>query len=123
MFEFTYNLVSTTIYYIVSIVMLIITGRIPRVSAYHIHSDNYSLLGICDPKNEKVFSPEYVDDTLKEELIKKFIDHLMNDPNFINPVSEINFPYFDGKEIIGTNSCYSVILNSLNKYLNDYRTR
>lgn len=121
MFRFIYNVWVTIAYSIWSILLSIITGKMPKISVYHSQNDGVSFeqtpINICSDKFKKVYRKDVVDDYTKQSIIEDFLSHLLNDKKFINPVNEVSFPIFDGKNLIGDQSVSFIIEESLKDYI------
>lgn len=99
--------------------MTIITGKMVKVSPYEFdgQKEDNTFFNICNDKLTKTNYPSNVSKNCKEIIIADFIDHLSRDTNFHYPTTKIEYPVFDGKEIIGIQTYYSVIQKSLKDYI------
>ena len=111
MFRFTHNVLQTVCFSIISIFLAIITGKMPKISVYHFdkRSRFNDLFYICSDTYIKTNSSKNVSDNCKMFIINEFIDYLHKQEEFKNVVSSINFPIFDGKEVIGDKGFYTTI--------------
>lgn len=119
MFRFIYNVVQTVLISMWYTIMTIITGKMVKVSIYHFDSkkDDNTLFNVCNDKFKKTNYASNVSSECKKTIINNFIEHLVKDENFHNPLSDIEFPIFDGKEIIGNDSYLNVIQTSLDDFI------
>lgn len=120
MIRFIYNLIYTIFYSIWCIIITIITGKMSKVSAYHSERQlhDVSLIDVTDDMHIKTNNTSLVTNEAKEKIISDFIEHLINDDNFTNPINETNFPIFNGSEIIGSTTVNNIINKSLKNYTN-----
>jgi hypothetical protein len=111
MFRFIYNVNSTVISSVLFIILAIITGKMPKISVYHFDKGSHfnDLFDICSDTYIKTNSSKNVSDDCKMFIINEFIDYLHKQEEFKNVVSSINFPIFDGKEVIGDKGFYTTI--------------
>jgi hypothetical protein len=111
MFRYIYNVLHTVFFSLLSIFLAIFWGKIPKISAYHFgqHSHNNGVFDITDDDYIKTSLPRNVSNDCKKLIIQEFINYLHDKEEFRNVVSDINFPIFNGKKIIGNTSSYSVI--------------
>ena len=120
MFQFIYNVMQSISFSIWSIIMTIITGKMVKISHYHMEKNSLdnSAIDICSDKYIKTDKVHLVSEKAKKLIIEDFIEHLSTEGEFYNPVSRANFPIFDGNEIIGESNVYSVMYKCLDNYLN-----
>lgn len=116
-----HNIFTTLAYNVYSLIMTIITGKIPKVSAYHFDKTDYgnNVINICNDKNIKCDNVNYVSDKVKKKIISDFIHELSKDDKFNIPTSKINYPIFNGEKIIGHASWYSIVDTILNEKYKD----
>ena len=117
MFRLIYNVCTSFSLSIWFILMSIITGKISKVSIYHMGKFGISPFDVCSEKYIKIENSDFVDSYTKEEIIRKFINHLSKDEKFSNVVDGIDFPIFDGVEITGSTNFNDVISKSLNEFI------
>lgn len=123
MFQFIYNVFQSISFSIWSIIMTIITGKMVKISHYHLdksYLDN-NAFDICSDKYIKTDKERLVSEKAKKLIIEDFIAYLSTQTNFNIPVSKANFPIFDGDKIIGNSNVYSVMEECLENYLNKIR--
>ena len=119
MFRFIYNVVQVIFYCFWSLVLTVITGKMPKISPYHfdrqIRGDG--MFDICSDKyiEDNTFSNASED--LKRRIIDDYILFLGKQDNFTNIVNPISFPIFDGRGIVGKRGYYPVMKEALTKYL------
>lgn len=118
MFQLIYNITVTFAYSFWSIIMTIITGKMTKISPYHMdhHSFDCSPISICSDKYIKTNRPSLVSDEAKLRIIQDYIDNLASDPKFRHIMAEVDFPIFDGKEIIGSSNFHSEVMSHLKTY-------
>jgi hypothetical protein len=119
MFQFIYNVTQSIFTSIWFIIMTIMTGKMVKVSPYSFdnQTEGNSFFNICSDRFKKTNYPSNVSDKCKELIISDFIHHLSGDSKFTAPTSSVEYPIFDGKEFIGTQSWHSVMKNSLSDYV------
>ena len=119
--KYVYVVVSSIFTLCWFLILTIITGKRVNVSPsiFLNFSEDTSTWDICSDKYQKINNPDNVSLRCKELIIDDFISHLTDDLNFHNPTSLVNYPIFDGIEIIGTRGYYSVIEKSLNNYIKE----
>lgn len=119
MFQFIYNVTQSIFTSIWFIIMTIVTGKMVKVSPYEFDwkKEDNTFFNICNDKFIKTNYDSNVSSKCKELIISDFIEHLSRDNNFHFPTTEIDYPIFDGKDIVGTQTYYSVIQKSLKDYV------
>jgi len=121
MFQFIYNLNQTLFWSCWYIIMAIITGKMPKISPYHLDNNclDNSFIDICSDKYQKIDKPSLVTQKAKELIINEFILHLTKDDKFMKPIIKgARFPIFNGEDIIGLSNVQSVMNDSLKHFLN-----
>lgn len=121
MIQFIFNLTQVVVFSIWSIFLTFITGKLPKISAYHFdHATHHnSIFDICNDKYIKVNNSYVVSDLAKKKIISEFIDSLHKQEQFRNATSKTNFPMFDGVDIIGNRGFFSAIREQVDNYLKD----
>ena len=120
MIQAIWNIVVTIWANLFLTILSIITGKMPKVSVYDYVNDTFDCgaFGACNDKFLTVNRVDKIHKDCQKRIIQEFLTYLQGDENFKNPISDVDFPIFDGKEIIGTQSCYTVIQKSLTEYFN-----
>jgi len=119
MFRFIYNLFQSILFSAWFIVLIIITGKMSKISLYHFDRQirGNGMFDVCSDQYIKDDSFSNVSDKLKKRIIEDYINFLSKDDNFENVVGSISFPIFDGRGIIGKRGYYPVMQETLRKYL------
>jgi len=104
------------------IIITIVTGKLSRVSPYDIVHDTIEYDSVFDITSDDLIKtnyPQNVSDSCKEIIIEDFIESLSKNPKFHNPTCHTSYPIFNGKEIIGNQGYYPVLLECLEDYNNN----
>jgi hypothetical protein len=123
MFKACYNISFSFIVSIHFMILTIITGKMSKISPYHFETNDHDngVLDVCSDKYKQTHLPSNVSVACKELIINDFLTKLARYPKFDTQVGRINFPIFDGQEIIGTQGYYTVIQDCLKDYLKDLK--
>jgi hypothetical protein len=119
MFQVIYNVVQSFSFSVWSIIMTIITGKMVKISHYHLDKDcfNNNAFDICSDKYIKTDKMNMVTDAVKKQIINHFIAHLSASKEFLNSTSDIKAPIFDGKDIIGTKGLFPLLDEEKEKFI------
>lgn len=119
--KYVYNTLSSIFTLCWFLIMTIITGKRVNVSPRNFlnFSEDTSTWDICSDKYQKINNPNNVSLRCKELIIDDFLEHLTSDPSFHGPTCLVNYPIFNGTEVIGIQSYNSVIEKSLKNYLRE----
>lgn len=119
MFQVIYNVVQAFSFSIWAIIMTIVTGKMVKISHYHIEKNSFdnSIFNICSDKYIKTDKMNMVTDAVKKQIINHFITHLSASKEFLNSTSDIEVPIFDGKDIIGTKGLFPLLDEEKEKFI------
>jgi len=120
MFKLIYNVFQTIGFSMFSISLSIVYGKMPKISAYHFNtsSQDNGVFDITNDKYIKTNSPDNVSGNCKRIIINEFINHLYSTNEFSNVIEDVEFPVFDGKEVVGNINFFTVVknINALRQY-------
>lgn len=122
MFKYLGNVIGTIGISLFTIIMTIITGKLSKISNYHLIHDSIECdgpLDICSDKLIKTNFSSNVSINCQKSIIMDFIDSLNKNQRFKNPTSQVKYPIFNGQSLIGTQGYYPVLLKCLDEYIND----
>lgn len=119
MFQFIYNVIQSIFLSLWMILMTIITGKLPKISLYHFdkQAEYNSPFDVCSDKYIKTNYDSNVSNKCKHVIIDEYINSLSKNKKFSSVVSTIDFPIFDGKDIIGTQGYYNIMQDCLKDYI------
>ena len=120
MIQIIYNIASALVTGIWFFILTVFTGKLPKISYYHFDHQtfNNSFFDVCSDKYKVINRNDMVHEDCQKRIIKDFLLYLQSDKNFKNPISEVDFPIFDGKHIMGSTNINGVMQKSLIEYFN-----
>lgn len=123
MFKFAYNIVATFLFSLLSMILVIVTGKQPKVSCYHndLNSHNSDVFDICNDKYIKTNHQSNVSPDCKRLIIDEYLRWLGNDKKFTDIANGMDFPIHSGNEIIGTQSYFSVMDDIKTEFINNLK--
>jgi len=105
-------------YSITNIITTIITGKYATVSPYRLIKENdVDFWKIASVKYIKEDRYTHVSDEVKDRIIREYNRHLIDCPAF-KKVTELDFPIFNGVEVIGNKSLMNVMSEEHTNFLN-----
>lgn len=122
MFNLALNIIFILWYSIFTIILTIITGRLPKISPYHlINHYDYTAIDLIKStyldRYRKVDALDLVSDATKKRIIDNFIHDISKD-RIIHPcLLENSIPIYEGNKSIGNMSYVSALkeFNEKNK--------
>lgn len=113
------TVIETLVVSIWMLLLTIITGQPSKVCVYHFtkRSEGNTLFDITDDYYIKTQQVKNVSVLCKEQIINSFVQNLQRNQKFNNVVSSIDFPLFDGKDIVGTQGYTAVLDECLQDYV------
>ncbi len=118
MFKSIVRVLMVIWYSIINIITTIITGKYATVSPYRLIKENdVDFWKIASVKYIKEDRYTHVSDEVKDRIIREYNRHLIDCPAF-KKVTEVDFPIFNGVEVIGNKSLMTVMSEERTNFLN-----
>lgn len=119
MFEYCYNVMIIIIHGLWMLILTIITGKMSKISVYHFNerSHDNSFFDVCNEYYIKTNNPSMVTPKCKKQIIEDYISYLNTCKDFSNVISGIDFPIFDGVDIVGSQGHYPVMKKCLDEHI------
>lgn len=93
-------------------------GKLPKVSIYHRYIKyTYGVGEVFNNENAQVKNVSDVPKHIKDNIVQCYINELYSSNKFIANISSIDIPIFDGKDIMGSESVITLLMETKEKYL------